>query len=54
MEKLYTTDEVAELLRVTRWTVYRYIRRGKLNAVRMGKRLLRVSESSVQKLLSEA
>ncbi len=34
--KLYTIDEVAEYLRVTRRTIYRYIEQGKLPAYRVG------------------
>lgn len=34
--KLYTIDEVAEYLRVTRRTIYRYIKQGKLPAYRVG------------------
>ena len=30
-------DEVAAVLRVSRWTVYEMIRRGKLTALRVGK-----------------
>lgn len=34
--KLYTIDEVAEYLRVTRRTIYRYIEQGKLPAYKVG------------------
>ena len=34
---LYTLTEVAEILRVTRRTLYTYIKEGKLKAVKIGK-----------------
>lgn len=35
--KLYTIDEVVEILKVTRRTVYGYIKDGKLDAVKVGR-----------------
>ena len=35
--KLYTADEAAEILSVSKWTVWRYGREGKPNAVRFGR-----------------
>lgn len=35
--KLYTSEEVAELLKVTRPTIYRYIKEGKITPVKRGK-----------------
>jgi excisionase family DNA binding protein len=35
--RLLTVDEVAELMRVSRMTVYRLIRKGQLQAVRVGR-----------------
>ena len=37
--KMLTPDEVAERMKVTRATVYRWIRSGDLDSVRMGRRL---------------
>lgn len=37
--KLYTADEAAEILSVSKWTVWKYGREGKLNAVRFGRTL---------------
>lgn len=45
--KLYTLDEVAEILKVTRRTLYNYIKAGVLKAVKMGK-CWRVSENALQ------
>lgn len=38
MEKLYTTEEIAELLLLHRETVMRYIREKKLKSIKIGKR----------------
>lgn len=35
--KLYTAQEAAEALRVSKWTVWKYGREGKLKAVRFGR-----------------
>ena len=48
-EKLYTPQEVADLLGVKRITVWDWIRKGKLDAHKLGDRLYRVSESQLQK-----
>lgn len=34
--KVYTTDEALEVLKVTRRTLYRYIKAGQIKAIRMG------------------
>ncbi len=36
MEKLYTLPEIAEILKVNRKSVYRYIQGGKLKATKAG------------------
>ena len=46
MEKYYTPDEVADLLKVRRLTVYRWIDTGKLSAKKIG-RGLRIAESDL-------
>ncbi len=45
MIKVYTLNEVAEILKVTRRTLYNYIKEGKLQAVKIGKSW-RVEEST--------
>jgi len=35
--RLYTIDEIAEILKVTQRTVYNYIRSGSLKAIKIGK-----------------
>ena len=44
--QLYTTDEVAKLLRVSQRTVQEWIRSGSLTAVRYG-RLLRIRQADL-------
>jgi len=48
-----TVAEVAELMRVSKMTVYRLVHAGDLTAVRVG-RSLRVPEEAVQQYLREA
>lgn len=43
----YTLEEVASILKVTRRTIYNYIKNGDLKAVKMGK-YWRVSEANLQ------
>ena len=45
-----TVDETARLFRVSRMTVYRMVRRGELDHVRVG-RTVRVSRAHVKKIL---
>lgn len=49
--KVYTLDEVASTLKLTRRTLYNYIKAGTLHAVKMGK-YWRVSEESLQAFIS--
>lgn len=49
--KVYTLDEVADIMKVTKRTLYNYIKAGKLHAVKMGK-YWRVSEESLQAFIS--
>lgn len=53
MEKkpFYSPQEVADLLEVKVLTVYRWIRAGKLKAVKIGR--WKISETELQRLLTE-
>lgn len=51
MIKLYTLQEVADILKITRRTLYNYIKEGKLQAVKMGK-YWRVEEAKLQEFIS--
>ena len=46
----YTLEEVSEVLKVTRSTIYNYIKSGNLKAVKMGK-YWRVSEDNLKEFI---
>ena len=50
ISRLLTVAEVATVVRVSRMTVYRLIRRGQLNAIRVG-RNYRVKEDDLRRYL---
>ena len=48
-EKLYTLQEVADYLKVTRQTIYNYVTAGKLKATKLaGRKEYRVTEKDLQ------
>lgn len=49
--KVYTLDEVAEILHITKRTLYSYVKGGTLHAVKFGK-YWRVSEDSLQAFIA--
>lgn len=49
--KVYTLDEVAQVLQITRRTLYTYVKQGKLKAVKIG-REWRVSEDALKDFLA--
>ncbi len=54
IEKLFTTEQVAEYLQVHPLTVLKYIKAEQLKAIRLGKRAYRIRESDLQRFLSES
>lgn len=50
--RVYTLDEVAEVLKITRRTLYTYVKEGKLKAVKIG-REWRVSEAALQDFIDK-
>ncbi|MBT1279310.1 helix-turn-helix domain-containing protein [Thermoanaerobacter sp. CM-CNRG TB177] len=50
MEKLYTPEELAELLKVSRETVYNWLRSGKLKGIKVVN-FWRIPESELNRLL---
>ncbi len=50
MERLYTPEEVALNLKVSRKTVYNWIKEGRLQAVKVG-HFWRISETELRRLL---
>lgn len=49
--KVYTLDEIAEIMKVTRRTVYSYVNSGKLHAVKIGK-YWKVTEENFREFLN--
>lgn len=49
--EVYTMQEVADILKVTRRTVYTYVKNGRIQAVKIG-RCWRVSRDSLQEFIS--
>ncbi len=52
MEEFYTVDEVAKALKVTRQTVYEWMRSGRLEYVIVGERR-RISQSALQAFIKK-
>lgn len=50
--KVYTLEEIAEILKVTRRTLYTYVKEGKLKAVKFGK-YWRVTEKNLEEFLAK-
>ena len=54
MEKqLLRVGEAAEALNVSRWTIYRWVEEGRLEATKLGKGSLRIFRHSVNALVEE-
>jgi excisionase family DNA binding protein len=51
---LLRIQETAKLLRVSKWTIYRWIEEGRLSATKIGRGSLRVFQASVSRLIEEA
>jgi excisionase family DNA binding protein len=51
---LLRVQETAKLLKVSKWTVYRWIEEGRLRATKIGRGSLRVFRASVSGLIGEA
>jgi excisionase family DNA binding protein len=50
---LLRIQETAKLLKVSKWTVYRWIEEGRLRATKIGQGSLRVFQASVSGLIGE-
>ena len=50
--KVYNTDEVAKILGVTRMTVTRYIKSGKLKCFKLGNRLVRITQEMLDEYIA--
>lgn len=52
-KSLLRVNEAAELLQVSRWTVYRWLADGRLQGTKLGKGTLRILRDSVAQLIDE-
>lgn len=50
-KELLRVGEAAEVLNVSRWTIYRWVEEGRLEAVRLGKGSLRIFRASLDALI---
>lgn len=50
---LLRVDEAALLLSVSRWTIYRWVQEGRLDATKIGKGSLRIFQTSVAGLIEQ-
>lgn len=53
MEEYLTVDEAARVLRLTRWTIYRYVKTGVLPARQIVRRLY-IPRTAIEALLQRA
>lgn len=52
-QRFYTTEEVARLLRVDPESVRRYVRSGKLRAVKLGGKFIRIDRADLEKFIGQ-
>ena len=52
MEKLFTTKEVMEMLKISRATLYRYIEKGWLKPVKLGRKTM-FTEEELEKFMKK-
>ena len=50
---LLRVGEAAEILSVSRWTIYRWVEEGKLEGTKIGRGSLRVFRISLEKLIQQ-
>ena len=50
--KYYTPDEVADMLQIGRQSVYDYVKKGKLKALKVGHRTIRISQENLDEMLA--
>lgn len=48
---LFRVEEAAELLSVSRWTIYRWLEQGRLRGTKIGKSSLRIFRDSIIRLI---
>jgi len=52
-KELLRPDEAASILNVSRWTIYRWVKEGRLEATKIGRGSLRIFTKSVDRLIQE-
>jgi excisionase family DNA binding protein len=52
MEKLYSVPEAADVLRISRWTIWAWLRSGRLRGAKVGDRRV-IRESELHRLLRD-
>jgi|TARA_Y100000031_G_scaffold113820_1_gene125765 excisionase family DNA binding protein len=50
----YTPQEIADLLGVSRFSIWRYIRSGKLKAIKLTERNFRIEKKELDKFLKQS
>ena len=53
-QKFYTTEEVAEMLKVNRESVRRWVRKGKLKSIKLGGKFIRISQIQLDTFIKES
>lgn len=53
-QKFYTTEEVAEILKVNRESVRRWVRSGKLKSMKLGGRFIRISQKYLNDFIQKS
>lgn len=52
LQSFYTTDEVADILKVTRESVRRWVRDDKLKAVKLSGKFIRISQDDLDEFIN--
>jgi len=50
--KTYTLQEIAEILKISEITIYRYIKKGKIKAIKIGKKW-RIKSEELERILKD-
>lgn len=53
MQRLLTIREVCGILKVSKKTLYRYLKEGKLPCIKLSNRALRFKETDIMRIISE-
>jgi predicted site-specific integrase-resolvase len=53
IKKMYSTKETCDILKISKPTLFRYIKRGKLKPVRLSSRINRFDEGEICRLMIE-